>query len=135
LHGNSADLHFFGVQEINMDKIQTITLLLSSAAIGALVSAGLTALSQWRERVARYRELLLTKSIEMAQKTTELLIAQSAPGSLFHPEIVTARWYHRQLASLFKTGKLDADLEKEFAEYINEPHSLLDKKYNQSSGK
>ena len=117
-----------------MDKTRIITLLLSSAAIGALVSAGLTAFSQWRERVARERELLLSKSIDMAQKTTDLLfkIGQESGGGQLYPEIVTARWYHRQLTLLFKTGKIGADLEREFSDYISQPHSEIEKKYNQS---
>jgi hypothetical protein len=116
-----------------MDKTQIITLLLSSAAIGALVSAGLTAFTQWRERVARQRELLLSKSIDMAQKTTDLLfkIGQETGGGLLYPEIVTTRWYHRQLTLLFKSGKIGADLEKEFSDYISGSHSEAQKKDNQ----
>jgi hypothetical protein len=119
---------------IQVTAAQLILAVVSAAGVGALISASILSFTQWRERVARRRELLLTKSIDMAQKTTELMVAQAPPGSLFHPEIVTARWYHRQLTSLFKTGRLDEHMEKEFAEYINEPHSLLDKKYNHPPG-
>ena len=117
-----------GTGTIQVTSAQLIIALIGAAGIGALVSASILSFTQWRDRVARRRELLLTKSIDMAQKTTELLIRESPAGSFFYPEIVTARWYHRQLSLLFKTGKIDASLEKEFAAYITQPHSQLDTK-------
>ena len=42
------------------------SLVLGSAAIGALVSSGLTLLGQWRQRKARRDELLLVEANKLA---------------------------------------------------------------------
>lgn len=105
-----------------MDKTQIITLLLSSAAIGALVSAGLTAFSQWRERLARQNELILSKSVELAMKHTEvrLKMAEGMKAKAdIYPEIVIARFYHRQLKRLLHKHLLSSDMETEFYEVIH----------------
>ena len=48
------------------------SLLLSTAAVaaavGALVSAGIAALSDWRERVSRRKELLLSLAVDTANR-------------------------------------------------------------------
>lgn len=61
-----------------MTNAQLIVAFLGSAAVGALVSSIINAVAQWRERQARQRELLLSKAIDMAQKTTELLYKVSS---------------------------------------------------------
>jgi hypothetical protein len=112
-----------------MDKTQIITLILGSAAVGALVSSLMTAWTSRLERKARQQELLLTKSLEMAQVTTKRMqeLGEALGGGLIAPEIVTARWYHRQLSSLFATGKIGDEMEKEFHDYIHRAHSELDR--------
>ena len=105
-----------------MDKTQVISLLVGSAVIGALISAGITALSQWRERIARQNELILSKSVELAMKHTEvrMKMAEGMQRSVdIIPEIVIARFYHRQLTRLFTKHRISTDMEKEFYEVIH----------------
>jgi hypothetical protein len=101
-------------------------LLLSSAAVGALVSAALTTFAQWQERKARQR-LIFSKSVEMANTETDRILemVKLAGSGGIYPTIVTARWYHRQLTRLFREGKIADDLEAEFNDYINKPHKEL----------
>jgi hypothetical protein len=99
-------------------------LFISSAAIGALVSASMTAFTQWQDRKARQRELIFSKSVEMANTETDRflkMIEMKGEGALY-PTIVTARWYHKQLTRLFAEGKIADDLEKDFGDYINKSH-------------
>jgi hypothetical protein len=99
-----------------------------AAAIGALVSAGIASWSNWRERVSRKKELLLTLSVQMAIavieshiKTVEL----SGEERMLFPTVVVARWHHKQLKLLFQTERLDDDLERRFSDFINKPHDTL----------
>jgi hypothetical protein len=60
-----------------LDKKEIVVLLFSSAAIGAAVSAVLTAFTQWRERVARQKELLLKLSVELSKTYVERIASLS----------------------------------------------------------
>jgi hypothetical protein len=105
-----------------MDKTQIVSLLVGSAVIGVLVSAGITALSQWRERIARQNELILSKSVELAMKHTEvrMKMAEGMQTSVdVIPEIVIARFFPRQLTRLFTKHRISTDMEKEFYEAIH----------------
>jgi hypothetical protein len=117
-------------RKAKMDKTHIITLVLGSAAIGALVSSAFTFIGQWRERKSRQKELLLSTAVDLAYKERDQVLkalqAAGQKGSLF-PTIVTARWYHRQLESLFQTGRISDDMEKEFHDFINKSHTELDK--------
>jgi hypothetical protein len=107
----------------------TLTIL-GSAAIGALVSSLITALSQWRERSSRKRELLVSKSIEMAHKWTDnsmRILEHTGKSGDLYPDVVLARWYHRQLTRLFNEGKIADDLEEDFSDFINISHRELQK--------
>ena len=55
-----------------MPLTQVILLVLSSAAVGALVSSLLTLLGSALERKARRRELLLSKAIDLAINRTQI---------------------------------------------------------------
>ena len=48
-----------------MDTSLIVTIV-TSAAVGALISGLMTLLGQWRERSARRKELLVSKAIELA---------------------------------------------------------------------
>jgi hypothetical protein len=86
--------------------------LLGSAAIGALVSAIVTGVGQWRERHARRRELLLVQSIELARSRTRMMIdiaeKTGRPLTLIDDVIVAAN-YHKLLSHLFDHGHLPPD--------------------------
>lgn len=105
----------------------TLTIL-GSAAIGALVSSIITALSQWRERASRKRELLVSKSIEMAHKHTDnslRILERNGKSGELYPDVVLARWYHKQLTRLFDEGKVADDLERDFTDFINLSHKEI----------
>jgi hypothetical protein len=113
-----------------MNETQIITLLLSSAAVGALVSSVITAWITHLERKARQKELILAKAVELAIKHTEMRVAMTAKTSkpiVIYPEIVTTRFYHRQLKRLFSKDQISSDFEKEFSDYIHPTFSDTDK--------
>jgi len=97
---------------------QTFTIVLGSAAIGAIVSTTITLIGQAFERHARAKELLFTKAIEMANANVALLqdFAKHTNQQVdVRPIVVYARWHYHQLSSLFSKGKLTDDLEREYA--------------------
>ena len=85
--------------------------VLTSAAVGALVSSILTFLGQYLERGARRKELLLTKSLEVAKRLSELQIRTNPTGDLVD-EFFVAEMYFQWLESLMKTGQLPPDAKK-----------------------
>lgn len=102
------------LQKVNMDKTQIITLVLGSAAIGALVSSVITLAGQYFERKARREELLLTKAVEMAhyRYTIATDYAKTHGGGVV-PEIEIAADFHRYLRHLLTHN----DLPKNYARY------------------
>jgi hypothetical protein len=92
-------------------------LILGSAAIGALVSSIITLIGQAIERQARKRELLLSKSIDLAvlqlnlYKETALVNNQSVD---LQPVLFYARWNHRELGKLHSTSKLSPAFEAQY---------------------
>lgn len=101
-----------------MDKSQIITLVLGSAAIGALVSSAITLIGQALERKSRRTELLISESIRLAEQHATVAIEagkiRSAAGhpTLIEPLIETVADYHHLLTALFNTGKLPPDYVK-----------------------
>jgi hypothetical protein len=84
-----------------MDKNEIAVLLLSSAVIGAVSSALITALAQWRERVARERELLFTTAVDLSKTYMQRISVHSkAIGTL--PELVILAGMHNILKEVFK---------------------------------
>jgi hypothetical protein len=65
-----------------MDKSQLALALLGSAVVGALCSSLVVALSQWRERVARRKELLLTFSVDLAKVYTARVASSKSNATL-----------------------------------------------------
>jgi hypothetical protein len=87
-------------------------LVLTSAGVAALVSAGATVIGQLLERRARRKELLLTKAIELAVRHTEtsLEIAKRSGMTLrVQDDLVSAATYYKWLQSLWDTGELPDD--------------------------
>lgn len=99
-----------------MDKKDIVSLILGSAVIGAvfsaIVTAGLTLFNQWRERVARERELLLNLAVDLSKTYIERLAVNSrVAGSL--PELVVLAGMHRMLKEVFEHGRVSqADLDR-----------------------
>jgi hypothetical protein len=94
-----------------MDLVTVIT----SAAVGAIIAAGINFLGQLLERRARRKELLIAKAIEIAIDRTRMAL-QMAKDFKMSAEIpdsaVNAVDYYRMLEHLWDTGKLHPDIEK-----------------------
>lgn len=89
--------------------------VLTSAAVGVLVSGLITLLGQYLERSARRKELLLTKALEMAIRKSDLLmktVEVSGGRATLLDEVITSEIYLRWLESLLKSGKLPPEAEK-----------------------
>jgi hypothetical protein len=96
-------------------------LILSSAAIGALVSSVITIIGQYFDRSAKKKELLFNKAVELAQSHVELLKTLAKTGTRavkISPYIVYTRVHHRQLKSLYDDGKLSPGLERQYHKEI-----------------
>ncbi|MCI0722108.1 MAG: hypothetical protein L0338_24520 [Acidobacteria bacterium] len=92
----------------------TITII-TSAAVGAIVSTLITLLGQYLEREARRRELLFTKAIEMAVQHTEILMRvaeKSGKAVYLYDNVVKAERYHRWLCHLYERGELPPEAQK-----------------------
>jgi hypothetical protein len=89
--------------------------VLTSAAVGVLVSSFVALLGQYLERRARRDELLLTKAVEMAAERRKLAMEVAektgATASLLDDAIV-AETYFRWLKKLLETGKLPPDADQ-----------------------
>jgi hypothetical protein len=89
--------------------------VLTSAAVGALVSSGVTLIGQHLERRARRDELLFNKAIDLAEAQREFFLAfadkSGATATLIDPAI-NAETYFRWFKILLDTGKLPPDADK-----------------------
>ena len=56
------------------NQMSVWVLVVSSAAVGAVVSSAISELGKWRERKSRREELALSKAFEMAQTRTNMSI-------------------------------------------------------------
>ena len=91
-----------------MDKTTVITVL-TSAAVGALVSVVGTAIGQYIERNARRKELLLSKALELAFSRQNLVmkVADAAGGKAEIQDAATlAAEYYRVLEHVMENGTL-----------------------------
>lgn len=88
-----------------MDKKEIAVLVLSSAVIGALFSSLITALAQWRERVARQRELLLKVAVDLT-KTYMERIAKKTEELAIMPDVSVLSTMHDVVKEVFKKGSL-----------------------------
>jgi hypothetical protein len=97
--------------------MNTWLIVLTSSAVGVLVSGFVTLIGQSLERRARRDELILTESIQVARRLTENVIkvadaAQGLVNVVLVDEAVNAEKYFRWLKSLLDTGKLPPDADK-----------------------
>jgi hypothetical protein len=93
-----------------MDKGQFMLAFLGSAVVGALFSSLIVAFSQWRERAARRKEMLLTFSVELAKVYTARISSLEGKASLV--EIAAIPRFHKMLKEIFETGDLSDENHK-----------------------
>jgi hypothetical protein len=92
-----------------------LSVVLTSAAVGAVVSSLLTLLSQVLDRRSRRTEFLMRTATDWAVKRVELAI-EYAKTRAVHPVTPDLGWmaydYHRQLSSLMKDGTMPPDMQR-----------------------
>ncbi len=89
--------------------------VLTSAAVGVLVSSIITLVGQSLERRARRSELLLVKALELAAARREFVtkVADATGATATIPDdAINAETYLRWLKSLLNTGKLPPDADR-----------------------
>lgn len=89
--------------------------ILTSAAIGVLVSSVVTLIGQSLERRARRSELLLVKALELAAARRDFVmkVAEASGATATIPDdAINAEKYLRWLKSLLTDGKLPPDADK-----------------------
>jgi hypothetical protein len=95
-----------------------ISVVLTSAAVAAVVSGLFTLFSQWRERQARQKELLMKTAADLATKAMDQWLeerAKTTDRKLLVPLLSFFTYYfHRQLSSLLKDGKLPPEEQERY---------------------
>jgi hypothetical protein len=107
---------------------QTASVILGSAAVGALTSSVITFVGQILERRARQKELLISKAIDLAQLQVKFLQDASQAmqtGVQIYPYIVYARWYHKELSLLHETNSLSQEIEIKYADFLRSQNHFL----------
>jgi len=89
--------------------------VLTSAAVGVLVSSVLTLIGQSLERRARRNELLLTEALKLAAARREFVmevVEKTGGTASLVDDAINAETYFRWLKSVLETGKLPPDADK-----------------------
>lgn len=95
--------------------------MLSSAVIGALSSALITAIAQWRERVARKKELLLKLSVELSQSYMERVAKTGALVSV--PDVTVLDTMHKIVTEVFEHGVVSKESKEELVRVSDAFHT------------
>ena len=94
---------------MNADSTSIWFVVLTSAAIGAVISSVINVIGQFIERSARRREMLLKSAIEHAWRFQDHLLKMARDSGraiqVVDP-IVNAEEYYQWLQHLYKNGKL-----------------------------
>ncbi|HLB89847.1 MAG TPA: hypothetical protein VJK29_19470 [Terriglobales bacterium] len=88
-----------------------LSIVVTSAAVSALISAIFNLISQWFERSARRKDLIFRKALELAIANREFITQvakDTGHGAQIHDYVVYAEMYHWLLTSLHETGSLPA---------------------------
>jgi hypothetical protein len=95
------------------------SVILTSAAVSAVVASLFTFVSQWLERRARQKELLMKAATELAMKNLEqgVQLVKTQGG-----QIPPLGWltfdYYQQLTSVMKHGLLPPDVQKDYEKWL-----------------
>ncbi|MGA2337302.1 MAG: hypothetical protein ABSG08_18175 [Terriglobales bacterium] len=101
-----------------MDKKEIVVLLFSSAVIGALFSAAITAFAQWRERVARQKELLLKVSVELSKTYIDRITSLSKTLAPV-PEFSVLPLMHNMVQEIFECGSVSVENKQKMKDLAN----------------
>jgi hypothetical protein len=103
--------------------IDLFSVVLTSAAVSALVSSLFTFISQYLERKARRRELLWKTATDWAVKHLEQAL-QIGKDRGVRVEVPALGWlahdYYRQLTTLMKRGTLPPDVQQEYDKWLQQ---------------
>jgi hypothetical protein len=83
---------------------EIVLALIGSAAVGAFVSSTVTIVGQWRERVARRKELLFATAVDLAKVWMSRAPTQGPAGRIMDVALVPS--FHAMLTEIFGTGDL-----------------------------
>jgi ABC-type amino acid transport substrate-binding protein len=92
--------------------VSTLLTVLTSAAVGVLVSGAVTLWGQYLERGARRKELLFAKSLEVAKRRNEMMLQTNRERAILSDEVVLAGLYYGWLKELFESGELPPEAKK-----------------------
>ena len=110
-----ANSRSYGRGMIESATMSTLATVLTSAAIGVLVSSIFTMLAQYLERRSRRNELLLTKALEMAIRKSDISLEAAKLSSrnvILVDDVISAETHLRWLKSLLRSGNLPANADK-----------------------
>lgn len=113
--GGKATGPFRFVSVIESATMSTLSTVLTSAAVGVLVSSIFTLFGQILERRSRRNELLLTKALEMAIRKSDISLEAAKLSNrnvILIDDVNSAETYLRWLKSLLRSGNLPADADK-----------------------
>jgi hypothetical protein len=92
--------------------LSLIITVITSAAVGSLVTAVVQTFGGWRERRARRQELLLARAIDLASARTERMLrwAERTGGTVdVRDDVFLAEGYFQWLSHLMDHGKLPSE--------------------------
>jgi hypothetical protein len=96
------------------NQVSIWVLVISSAAVGAVVSSAIAELGKWRERKSRREELALSKAFEMAKSMTDMSVEliKLGKGVQMMPMNDTVATAYITLKHILAHGKLDPAAQK-----------------------
>ncbi len=98
-----------------------------AAAIGALVSNGMTIIAQWRERAARQQELLFTAAVDISKSWIGRIAGASRKNVALSEIMVVERTYEI-LIEIFKHGKMSEHNRAHLINIVDQIEALYEKK-------
>jgi len=111
---------------MNSDPMNIVTIVLTSAVVSAAVTSIFNLLGQRLEHISRHKELLFTKSVELAKMKTDFLIQYSKDtnnAAAIHDYVAYAEMYYWLLLKLHDDGCLPDNWRDEIAKKFPLEHA------------
>jgi hypothetical protein len=99
-------------------NMNIVTIILTSAVVSAAVTSMFSLLGQRLDRKARHKEMLFTKSVELAKMKADFLVQYSKDTSnaaAIHDYVAYAEQYYWLLERLHNDGRLPDNWRDEIA--------------------